>query len=251
MKAIQKLFAAFQPGDTSFELLEKEEKPMQFLGMQLLCIFLFAAVYGIVMGSFNSFTQALVTGVKLPVLILLSLLICFPAFFVIQYMLGSKLTLLKMMNIVLSGFVVFTTIIVSFMPVALFFMLTSTNYAFLKLLHVAILIFGGIFGMRVILLGLKYSCEKKNVYPKIGLNIFKIWIIIFAFVGMQLGWNLRPFVGSKELPFELFREKEGNFYLAVLQSIGNLFEPETSQELPPQKEYESPTNPEHKLDSVP
>ena len=51
------------------------------------------------------------------------------------------------------------------------------------------------------------------------INVFKFRIIIFASVSMQLAWNLRPFAGSKKLPFELFREKEGNFYLAVVQSI--------------------------------
>lgn len=69
---------------------------------------------------------------------------------------------------------------------------------------------------------LKFSCDKKSVYPKIGITVFKIWIVIFAFVGMQLAWNLRPFVGDKSMKFELFREKEGNFYLAVLQSTGTL-----------------------------
>lgn len=101
-------------------------------------------------------------------------------------------------------------------------MITGNNYAFLKLLHVGIFIFSGIFGMFTIIEALKFSCEKKNVYLKIGINIFKFWIFIFAFVGMQLAWNLRPFVGDKNLPMEIFREKEGNFYLAVIQSMGDL-----------------------------
>jgi hypothetical protein len=224
MNALYKIFAVFQPGDESFELLEKEEKSLNLIGMQVLVIVAFSIIYGIVMGSFNGPLQALVSGLKLPILILLSLFICFPAFYVIQYMLGSKLQLAKMANIVLSGFVVFSTIILSFMPIVLFFMITSDNYAFLKLLHVAIFIFAGIFGMRIIIQGLKFSCEKRNIYPKLGIRVFKVWIIIFSFVSIQLAWNLRPFVGSKDLPFEIFREKEGNFYLAVLQSVANLFE---------------------------
>jgi hypothetical protein len=46
-----------------------------------------------------------------------------------------------------------------------------------------------------------------------------LYIVVFAFVSVQLAWNLRPFVGSRDLPFELFRAKEGNFYLAVIQSV--------------------------------
>ena len=43
---------------------------------------------------------------------------------------------------------------------------------------------------------------------------------------MQLAWNLRPFVGAKNLPFEVFREKEGNFYLAITQSVTNFVIPD-------------------------
>ena len=58
------------------------------------------------------------------------------------------------------------------------------------------------------------------------MKIFKIWIVIFAFVASQLAWNLRPFVGSRDLPFELFRVRESNFYVAVIQSVAHLFAPD-------------------------
>ena len=50
----------------------------------------------------------------------------------------------------------------------------------------------------------------------------KIWIFIFAFVASQLAWNLRPFLGSRDLPFSLFREHEGNFYIALIQSVKDM-----------------------------
>ena len=168
-------------------------------------------------------------------MIFLSIVICFPALFVIQFMIGSKMSVVQMVNMILSGFVVFTTISISFSTIVIFFMITGNNYGFIKLLHVAIFGFSGIFAMRTIISGLKYSCEKMNIYPKIGLNIFKFWIIIFAFVSAQLAWNLRPFVGSKDLPFEIFRAKEGNFYLAVIQSIGAIFNPEQKNVSPPEE----------------
>ena len=82
---------------------------------------------------------------------------------------------------------------------------------FLKLLYVVIFIFSGVFAMKTIVSGMKYSCEKKNIYPKLGMKVFKAWILIFFFFFAQLTWNLRPFVGSRDLPFKLFREKEDNF----------------------------------------
>jgi len=219
MKSELNVFKIFQQGDEYFEMLNSQDNTRKYLYKQALMILLFSFLYGLIMGSFNGLAQSLVTSIKLPVLIFLSLFICFPAFYVIQFMLGSKMSVYQMANMILSGFIVFATIALSFSPIVIFFMVTGNNYSFLKLLHVAIFIFSGIFGMRTIINGLKYSCEKTNIYPKMGINVFKFWIVIFAFVSMQLAWNLRPFVGSKVLPFELFREKEGNFYLAVIQSV--------------------------------
>ena len=216
------VFGVFQDKDTYFEMLGQNKHQLRTVLYQTLIILLLSVFYGLIMGSYNGPVQAAITGVKVPSLLILALFICFPALYVIQFMLGSKMGILQMMNTILSGFVVFATIMASFAPIVIFFMITGNNYSFLKLLHVGIFIFSGTFGMRIIIEALKYSCEKKNVYPKIGINIFKFWIVIFAFVGVQLAWNLRPFVGDKNLPLELFREKEGNFYLAVFQSAGDL-----------------------------
>ena len=219
------VFKIFQHKDEFFEMLNDPEHSRKFVYQQMLVILVFTLLYGIVMGAYNGFEQSLVTGVKVPCLIFLSILICFPALFVIQFMIGSTMSISQMANIIFSGFVVFSTIALSFAPIVIFFMITSNNYAFLKLLHVSIFIFAGIFAVKTIINGLTYSCEKKNIYPRLGLTIFKIWIIIFAFVSSQLAWNLRPFVGSRDLPFELFRVRQSNFYVAVIQSVADLFDP--------------------------
>ncbi len=219
------IFKAFQRSDEYFEMLSDSDHAREYVFKQLLFILLFSFLYGIIMGSYNGVLQSFVTGIKVPCLILLSLLICFPALYVIQSVIGSTMTIYQMVNIIFSGFFVFSTIALSFAPIVIFFMITSDSYAFLKLLHVVIFTFAGIFAIKTIINGLNYSCEKKNIYPKIGMNIFKIWVVILAFVSSQLAWNLRPFVGSRDMTFELFRVREGNFYIAVIQSAGNILKP--------------------------
>jgi hypothetical protein len=219
------IFKAFQRSDEYFEMLSDPDHARKYVFKQMMFILLFSFLYGIIMGSYNGVLQSLVTGIKVPCLILLSLLICFPALYVIQSVIGSTMTIFQMVNIIFSGFFVFSTIALSFAPIVIFFMITSDSYAFLKLLHVAIFTFSGIFAVKTITDGLTFSCEKKNIYPKLGMNIFKIWVVILAFVSSQLAWNLRPFVGSRDLQFELFRKHEGNFYVAVIQSAGNLLKP--------------------------
>jgi hypothetical protein len=135
-----------------------------------------------------------------------------------------------MISIVLSGFVMMTAVMVSLAPVVLIFLLTGANYYFLQLLHIVVFVFSGLFGMNVIVRALKYSCEKKNVYPQTGVVIFRFWVVIIAFVGIQLAWSFRPFLGDRGQPFQLFRDYEGNFYAALIYSIRQLAGPGEQEE---------------------
>jgi hypothetical protein len=56
-----------------------------------------------------------------------------------------------------------------------------------------------------------------------GRAVLKIWLVVFGVVGAQMGWILRPFVGSPSAPFQLFRERDSNFFEALFQHLGNLF----------------------------
>jgi hypothetical protein len=228
MKSITSIFKVFQKSDEYFEILSDPGQSKKYVVKQMLFILLFSFLYGVVMGSYNGFLQSIASGIKVPCLIFISLLICFPALYVIQYMIGSTMSIFQMSNIILSGFIVFSTIALSFAPIVIFFMITSGNYAFLKLLHVTIFTFSGIFTIKTINNKHNNSKKKKNIYPKLGLTIFKIWIVILAFVSSQLAWNLRPFVGSREMQFELFRTRESNFYVAVIQSMADLVKPDRS-----------------------
>ncbi|MEM8779712.1 MAG: hypothetical protein AAGF26_12735, partial [Cyanobacteria bacterium P01_G01_bin.49] len=58
--------------------------------------------------------------------------------------------------------------------------------------------------------------------PKYRKNVIKSWLILYAFVGSQLGWTLRPFFGTPEQPFAIFRQIESNFYIQVLRIIGRV-----------------------------
>lgn len=212
------VFKVFQNRESYFEEKRNSESNRLML-YQLLVICSFSFLYGLLMGSYHSLLQSVVAGLKLTFLFLSSILICFPSFFVIQQVLGSKMTLRQMWFVVLGGFVLMSSIALSFAPIVVLFQITGGNYHFLQLLHVGIFIFSGIFGMKVMVEALQFACEKKEIYPRIGVAVFRIWIIILAFVGIQIAWNLRPFLCSRNEEFKLFRKYEGNFYTAVLYSV--------------------------------
>lgn len=55
-------------------------------------------------------------------------------------------------------------------------------------------------------------------------TVFKIWVVVFALVGAQMGWVLRPFIGDPTMEFTFFRERESNFFHDVFRKIGELMD---------------------------
>ena len=66
--------------------------------------------------------------------------------------------------------------------------------------------------------GIRGSVLGKNVK-----TVFVCWIVLFALVGAQMSWVLRPFIGNPNQPFEWFRSRESNFFEAVGRALGHLF----------------------------
>ena len=75
------------------------------------------------MGSYHSFLQSLSSGIKLFLLFGLALLICFPSFYIVQLILGSKIRIGHMLTIILSGFDFISAIMLAFAPIVVFFQL--------------------------------------------------------------------------------------------------------------------------------
>ncbi|MCK5145647.1 hypothetical protein KAR48_02765 [bacterium] len=221
-------FPSFQNKDDYYDTLSRSDQSISTILLHVLALVVILFAYGLIMGCYNSLEQALTSGIKLPLLYTLVLTICFPAFFMIQHVLGSQLHVKQMVSIILAGFVLSASIMLSFSPIIIFFMMTGDNYPFLKLLHVAIFLFSGFFGMRIVTEALHYACDSKGVYPKIGVKIFRIWIFIMAFVAAQLSWTLRPFIGNKGEDFQLFRNRKGNIYQTLAISISDIFTGKTS-----------------------
>jgi hypothetical protein len=53
--------------------------------------------------------------------------------------------------------------------------------------------------------------------------VFQVWVLVFAVVGAQMSWVLRPFIGAPSLPFAWFRSRQSNFFLDVAQTVIELF----------------------------
>jgi len=177
----------------------------------------FFALYGAVLGSSNSALQALSSAIKLPILFLITLIICLPTLYFFNLLFGSRLTLPQTLALILTAITVTSVLTLSFAPISLFFWLTAPNYQFFKLLNVAIFTLTGFFGLTFLVSGMSHVQQEDKRTPRSF--ILRMWIFVYGFVGTQMAWTLRPFLGAPGYPFQIFRQLGGNFYVNVAESI--------------------------------
>lgn len=190
-------------------------------------IVMLTGFYGMAMGagSFHhgwkiGLAQMASSGVKVPMLYLLSLGVCYPVLYFINVLMGSKLSFTQSLSLILLAITMNAILLAGCAPIIMFFVFTGADYTFIKLMHVVIFAFGGSWGMYALWQGLTGMCEKSDLYPRQAIKILRVWTLIFAFVGIQMAWSLRPFVGSPDKPFEVLRsDQDSNFYHSVWHSI--------------------------------
>ncbi|WP_036485611.1 hypothetical protein [Myxosarcina sp. GI1] len=184
---------------------------------------IFFALYGAIIGSIQGWLQMLSSAFKLPALYLLTLLICLPTLYFLDIVLGSKRTFGQYVALLLSSMAMISVMLFGFAPVTLFFRLSINDYIFFQLLNILVLALTGIIGVKFFYKGMLALIEKDSVATTNRRKLVTAWLVLYGFVGSQLGWTLRPFFGMPEEPFALFREVESNFYIQVLKIIGNVF----------------------------
>jgi len=182
----------------------------------------FFALYGAVMGSTHSLWQTLSSAVKLPLLFLATLVVCSPTLYFFNLIFGSNQSLTQNFTLILTAITVTAVLLLSFAPIVLFFLLTTSQYQFFKLLNVGVFTIAGLVGVAFLSQGMRVVSTGGKEGIKAKRNVVRLWILIYAFVGSQMAWTLRPFIGAPSMQFELFRRLGGNFYANILASIGEI-----------------------------
>lgn len=208
---------------------------------------LLGALYGFFMGLFallspgrSGIDQCLASVVKVPLLFLLTLLVTLPSLYVVSALFDSRLRFAETLRLLVLALLVNLALLASFGPVTAFFTLSTTSYPFMVLLNVAFFAVSGLVGLGFLRRALdgvfappvsaEPSVEADPMTPRrvqrpvveSPKRIFRIWILIYAIVGAQMGWILRPFIGNPDLPFQFFRPRGSNFFGAVLEALYSL-----------------------------
>lgn len=181
------------------------------------------SAYGAVVGMAHSPWQALASAIKLPVLFLLTLALCLPTLYLFNLVGGGRLSARQVLVLALSAITVTSALTLAFAPITLFFQITARSYNFFVLLNVAVLALTGTIGLRFLSQGARLlnqiGAGEAGQGTSVQLRLLTLWLLLYAVVGTQLGWTLRPFFGYPGAPFVLFRPLESNFYVGVLELL--------------------------------
>jgi len=206
-----------------FEEIRAEINVAGKIRAMLISSIAFLAVYGAVLGSTHSLLQAFSSAAKLPPLFLATMLVCIPTLYVFSVLFGSNQRLNQIIALVLAAITIMAVLLLSFASISLFFILTAGGYQFFKLLNVFFFAIAGIAGMICLAQGMHILAAADQERGRAGRwLVLHCWIVLYAFVGSQMAWTLRPFVGYPYAKFELIRQLGGNFYADVFRSIGEL-----------------------------
>lgn len=199
-------------------------------GVAQLALFvcLACAVYGAALAGWRSPRLSLYVAAKLPMVFLGSTLVVAACNAVAAALLGTGLGMRDVLAAVFGAMALAGWILLALAPVALFLVaaacpaegmdevLRRAHNAML-LTHIAVLGAAGLVGI-----GSLWSALRRLV-PDRGraAALAAVWVGAYAFVGTQLGWMLRPFVGSPFYPVVFLREDalDRNFYEFVLGEV--------------------------------
>jgi hypothetical protein len=177
--------------------------------------------YGAVMGTCTGLVpsrlhQLLYSGVKVPLLLLATFLLCVPSFFVVNTVAGLREDFGQVLRAVIAAQSCVTVVLASLAPFTVLWYVSSNDY------QSAILFNAVMFGLAA---AAAQVVVRRYYGPLIRRSsrhrqLLRFWFVLYAFVAIQMGWVLRPFIGNPNLPVTFFRaEAWGNAYVVLAHMI--------------------------------
>lgn len=206
--------------ETVYNNIKEEKHLKEYFIASTLATIVFGAIYGLVMGLYAGGIQILYDAFKVPMLLLIALYVTLPTYYILNGILGGDLSLRQMSVLFLVSVSVMATMLLAFLPVTLFFTLTTpertfATYGFTVLLNVLFFALAGVTAVSYLWQGFsRIHGENKRWIPA---NL--IGTAVLAFVGTQLAWVLRPYFHSS---WDFIAPPSGNFYVALFELIFRL-----------------------------
>jgi hypothetical protein len=195
--------------------------------LHIAVIVLGAGFYGAAMGWWRDPHQALFVAVKFPLIILLTTLGNALINGMLAPLLGLNIPFRQSFSAIVMSFTIAAAILGAFSPLIAFMVWNAPNlaskslsgsaYNSILLAHVSVIAFAGMTGN----VRLFQTLARLGGSKAVAFRVLVAWLAGNLFLGSQLSWILRPFIGSPTLPVEFLRQAafHGNFFEAVFHSL--------------------------------
>jgi hypothetical protein len=208
--------------------IEKVRTGQLFLYLSIIVIG--AGCFGAAMGCWRAPLQAAFTAIKLPLAILLTTLGNALLNALLAPLFGLNLRFHQTLLAVLLAATIACAILGAFSPL-LFFMMWNTptnisqsvsvSYDAVQVTEVLMIAFAGV-AANIRLLNLLQYCSGHRLS---ALKVLFGWLAGNLFLGSQLCWIMRPFIGSPDLPVQFFRPDafRWSFYEILWAALTRIF----------------------------
>ncbi len=177
--------------------------------------------YGAVMGGFGGFGgdrawMVAFAAIKVPLLLVATLGLSLPSFFVINSLLGVRGDFAAAVRAVVASQAGLAIVLVALAPLTILWYASSADYQAAILFNAAMFAVASVAAQALLRRSYRplIARDRRHRWP------LRAWIVIYAFVGIQLGWSLRPFVGNPDQPARFFRGGVSeNAYVIVARMI--------------------------------
>ena len=225
-------FTTLLRGETETISAWSEGCSTQQVVLHIAVIIVGAGLYGAAMGWWRDPQQAFYVAIKFPLIILLTTLGNALLNAMLAPLLGLNIQFRQSFSAILMSFTIAAAILGAFSPLMAFMVwnapsmspeaVSGSTYSFIKLIHVAAIAFAGTMGNARLFQLLAQLGGSRTVARR----VLFAWLAGNLFLGSQLSWILRPFIGSPSLPVEFFRATalHGNFYENVFHSLLQFFQ---------------------------
>jgi hypothetical protein len=169
-------------------------------------IVFFGMAYGAVMGCSGGVLggrmwQVIYSAVKVPLLLLATFLIGFSSFFVLNTLFGLRRDFVQAVRALLATQAGLAVILASLAPFTALWYASSADYSAAVRFNLLMFAVASL-GAQGLLRGYYRPLIRKNRRHR---WMLWTWMVIYAFVGIQMAWGLRPFVGAPGARVQFFR----------------------------------------------
>jgi hypothetical protein len=171
---------------------------------------------GVVIAVPGGVYQMLASAIKLPLLFAVVTLVALPLLHLFALYFGAKLEFHQTAALVSGMLLIVSLVMLAFAPALLVLWISVGHYGLYKLACGAALALSGALGVLFLKQGMD-KIARGGRQPREFL--FWVWAALYALVGGQLAWLMRPFVGSPNAPFQFFRGAGGSLYLEAARTL--------------------------------